>query len=125
MDVRKLCIADYQEYIKLADLPTELKRALKTEERVPVFIDNLARQIHQLPVHVSRTRIKECVYDMTKIFISCVQKRAEFRTMSDLEKRKLEVDQANLKVLRDAADALIKDEDYVREDGRPAPIEIK
>lgn len=86
MDVKTLCRDDYQEYITLREMPTELRRALKSHERVPVFIDNLAKELYHLPFPVSRETIKKCVYDLTEVFVRLVIKQSDERVMSDVEK---------------------------------------
>lgn len=96
--LRDQIISDYQERVALkGDIPSELKRALKTHERVPLFIDNLVAQINRfpknrvrggklVPYQLDRNKLKMLVYSMTDIFIQGVQNTAESRYRSDLAK---------------------------------------
>jgi hypothetical protein len=90
VDLRHLITCDYQEAVSLLPgVPTELRKALKTHQRVPVFIDNLTKQIAALPKHLrpDRLKLKRVVYDMTNLFVMNVKRQAEERHMSDLAKK--------------------------------------
>lgn len=97
-DVRELCRKTYREYIETQPIPTELRRALRTHERVPNFIDNLSREIHKVHTGVKRETIIKMVEDMTKFFVIAVTQSAEEKAMSPIKKamilaRKAEADQ--------------------------------
>lgn len=82
------------------EMPEELRRALKSHERVPMFIDNLAREFGNLTFQAKKETIVQAVHDMTKLFIVGVQANADAVRMSDQQRRraKREADrQAQLK----------------------------
>lgn len=87
MDLKYLCRQDFQEYVQLAQIPEDLKRALRSHERVPLFIDNMASEFQKVPFHVDRETIKKTVYDFTEIFLRNVMRVADERAMSDLAKQ--------------------------------------
>lgn len=85
---------DYAEAIRLdTTIPTELKRRLKVEERMPKFLKNLERELQAIP-DLSRVRAKELVYDMTAYFTKLLKKYCEDRYRSDMDKY-LEAQKAN------------------------------
>jgi hypothetical protein len=88
-DLRRLVVADYQQCVSLASVPDELKRSLKTNERVPVFIDNLVVQISRAK-GVSRETIRTAVYDLTTTFLQLTHRKAEEMRMSDLARSTIE-----------------------------------
>lgn len=87
MDLIHLVRRDYQEAVALADAPTELKRSLAAHERVPGFIDNLARELSRVP-GLKRETIKVAVYELTNLFIANVKRRADEMHMSEVEKHR-------------------------------------
>lgn len=101
MDVRQMVITDYQERVAMRDdIPSELKRALKSHERVPLFVDNLTREINKIPearakakirraFKMDRMKLKNIVYDLTDIFINNVKAMAEQKAMSEAEQERL------------------------------------
>jgi hypothetical protein len=48
MELRDLVIHTYQEYIRTFKMPGELKRALKTKERIPAFLDRIVIEFKKL-----------------------------------------------------------------------------
>jgi hypothetical protein len=92
MGLREYIIDDYRERIELrSDIPSELKKSLRTNERVPVFIDNLKKAIDGIPrkIKIDRMKLKNLVYDMTDIFINNVRTHCEQKHMSILERQML------------------------------------
>lgn len=79
--IERLIIADYQERVALSpDIPADLRRALRTHERVPAFMSRLLAQIKQCEkkgLHLSRELIKQMTYDFTDMFIKAVKTKAE------------------------------------------------
>jgi hypothetical protein len=98
--VRNLIIADYQEFIALHghEFPDDMIRALKANERVPLFLNNLVKEItiaeHRRKVNLKRSDIKMIVYDMTRSFLKLIKRRADEMQMSDLEKSRLVAEEA-------------------------------
>ncbi len=89
MDLRHIIINDYQEAISLLPgIPTELRKGLRTHERVPKFIDNLVREISTLPPQLKpdRLKIKRIVYDITNMFVVNARRHVEEQQMSELAK---------------------------------------
>ena len=77
--------ADYKEYITLHCDNSELKSALRTHERVPVFLDGLHLELAKHK-NLNRDTIKFATYEMTKLFLEMIRKKAQEKLMSDLEK---------------------------------------
>lgn len=87
MNARDFARKTYREYIENHLLiPTEFKRALKTHERVPRFIDNLSAQLLKIPGGIKRENIKKCVEDMTEMFWRAAMRKADEAAMSPLER---------------------------------------
>lgn len=70
-------IAWYQEAIAIKPIDAELKAALRTQERIPLFVTNLATELQKVqdlrlkkgkPLFGERT-LKETVYDFVDVFI--------------------------------------------------------
>lgn len=91
MSFKKFIHEDYKEAIALAkDIPEELRRALKTNERVPIFFDNLEAQLRIAEargIKLDRPMIKMMVYSLTEFFIKTVKAKADLDSKSDLQKR--------------------------------------
>ena len=98
----------YDEAIKLhPTAPSDLKIALRSHERIPLFVDNLARQFtliaeqrtkkaQPLP---SMKHLKEIVCDMVDVFIAGVKDEALKRQESDMKKMIRETEARNAKDL--------------------------
>lgn len=114
MNIREFCVKTYQEYVRTTPMNEDLRRALKSHERVPVFINNMARELAQSKA--KKETVEQAVRDMTKYFISQVEAQAKFRAMSDLAKMTLQADQAKKEKLNEHVDDLEKKgADYVLE----------
>lgn len=92
---RDLVLKSYQEAVQLHPTAnSDLKRALKSHERVPLFINNLCKEIEKAQEYRLRTKkkkylestIKSLVYDMTNVFISGIEMEAKQRYESDMQK---------------------------------------
>lgn len=95
MYYKKFVRETYDEAIRLhPTINSELRLALKSNERVPAFVDYLADEIaHAQDVMLSTGRekikdetIKGLVYDLTNLFIQGVEKQAKERMESDAQK---------------------------------------
>lgn len=91
---------DYQEAVRLLPgIPEELRASLKTNERVPIFLDNLTNEISKLPAHIrpQRLKIKQIVYEITNTFVLNVKRAADEKHLSDIAKNaKIAENQARL-----------------------------
>ena len=73
---------------------SELKRSLKSNDRVPKFVDDVAIEVENVQKafdlkgleKLDDHAIKGLVYDLTNLFIQGVEKRAEEMHMSDAQK---------------------------------------
>ena len=109
MDLKPLCIQTYQTTVASMQIPDELKRALKTHERMPRFLDNLV-----IELKVSRTRgidvsdeeAKKIVDSMTRFFVQNVQRHADDRIMSEAAKGQIKREEQTKKEMRQLADAI-------------------
>lgn len=85
MELRDLVIHTYQEYIRTFKMPGELKRALKTKERIPAFLDRIViefKKLDEQKVKYKKKDIVELVEHSTYWLIQSLI----FQTKSDLEK---------------------------------------
>lgn len=94
----KLVEDSYKEAIALMpDIPLDLRTALKSHNKIPLFLHNLAKQLDQTQatrINKSKAKladqqIKEIVYDYAKIFIQGVVAEANARQQSDVQKHLL------------------------------------
>lgn len=104
MNYHKLIKESYIEAIALDQtIPLDLRSALRSHERMPLFLDNLAKQLAGAQANriksnkdaLHEAQIKSIVYDFTKIFIDGVKREAENRYKSDVKKQ-LEMAQAQM-----------------------------
>ena len=113
MEIQQFVRETYQDVVKQAQIPDELKNALKAHERIPVFVDNMAREIKALPYTVDKEVIRMAVRDLTLWFMQAATRQANERIMSDLEKWSLKQKEQDKAELRAAADALIAGENEI------------
>lgn len=103
-ELRAMLIKHYQQYVtNEPNIPLELKKALNTNERVPAFIDNLAKEF-SAPYfkQVSNNQIKEHATQMISLFINLVREKATQAMMSDIAKSKIKQDIQNKQVIDNA-----------------------
>lgn len=88
-----MIISDFQECVALMQIDPELKRALRTNERVPLFVDNLVREVKACErvmfmkgKRLDRKKIKDMVYSMTTIFCKGLEAKAQAAYASEMEK---------------------------------------
>lgn len=93
MTLRRLIQDAYAERVRLADVPDDLRTALRAHERVPAFFRNLEHELARVP-RLTSAGITDAVYSLTDTFIAAVKRAAEQRAMSD----------AARSVIRDKAD---------------------
>jgi proline dehydrogenase len=109
-ELRRLCREQYAARVAMRqDIPNELKRALKTHERVPVFVDNLVKQLNHPKIRkdIGQATIIMAIHDMTDIYINNVMKMADERRLSDLEKSRRVKKSEDLQLVRDLADSMM------------------
>lgn len=101
---RTLVRTTYDEAVKLhATAPSDLKVALKSHERVPQFIDNLAMEFTKVADLRSKKaqalpavkHLKEIVYDMTDVFISGLIQENERMRESEIKKAQRLIEKQN------------------------------
>lgn len=84
--IRKIITETYQKTITDGPYNSELKRSLRVHERVPVFFDNLTRELSKPGFNPTREQIELATRDLTHVFIRAVHMKAEERVMSPLKK---------------------------------------
>lgn len=95
-------------------MPVELKRSLKTNERVPAFLARLEREASVLPKSIAtKENVIAVVTDMTTLFLNALMKKADEQAMSDLEKSRLRAQREKLARLDEAADTGILTEQVI------------
>ena len=82
MSLRRLIQDAYQERVRLADVPDDLRASLRAHERVPAFFRNLEHELARVP-QLRGSQITDAVYSLTDTFIAAVKRAAEQRAMSD------------------------------------------
>jgi len=119
-NIRSVCVAAYRAAINAPNVDPELRRSLRTHERVPLFIDNLTREFTQAErngVKVSRAMIEAGTHDMTQIFIGAVIRSAEEKLLSPLAIALKNAETARAERLKKQIDALTQGEiEHVKTD---------
>lgn len=109
----------YAEAVRLhPTASSDLKRALKYNERVPSFIDNLAREFDKIAGKRIRLRqkmpdtkhLKEIVYDMVNVFIGTIEIETKKRYETDLEKAATKAKAAEAEALEKASEGVMTNE---------------
>lgn len=109
----------YQEAIALnPNINSGLKTALKSQERMPLFLKNLAIELEKVQenrnrkgkVHYSEKAIKDAIYDMVDVFIMGVEMENKARMESQLQKRLAEQEAQKKKDLEDTASGKVSGE---------------
>ena len=106
MNLREFVIKEYQATVRNSpNLSKELKDALKINERVPAFMDNLCRELaHPAFKNKSNNYLKDVVHNATNFFIALVKQKAEERMMSDIKKMQIKQDIQDKQTLDKACD---------------------
>lgn len=97
MTIQEMVRADFKEFIDMdPTIPRELKQALKHNERVPLFFDNLSHEIRKAETvlilrgqKLDRMKIKMMVQSLAAYFVMNVKALAEQQMMSDAEKTRI------------------------------------
>lgn len=98
MYYRRLVEETYKEAIALNNkIPSDLKAALKSHQKIPLFLHNLALELDKLQMlkqkqgqqPIAETKLKQIVYDFTDLFITGVKAKAEADYQSDIQKQML------------------------------------
>lgn len=84
----------YQEAVTLKQIDSDLKSALRTQERVPQFIINLSSEFQKVQDYrlkkgkpmVDENTLRETVYDFVDVFIAGLVKSKELEQESMLKK---------------------------------------
>jgi hypothetical protein len=85
----------YQEAVALnTKIPLDLRTALKSHEKIPLFFKNIAEQLERAQSDrlakgkkpFREDTIKSFVYDVTEIFVSGVKAEADARAQSEIER---------------------------------------
>jgi len=84
----------YQEAIALKQMPSDLRIALKSQERMPLFLENLAKELEIIQADrlkknqklYQEKTIKDTIYDFVDMFIHTVEAEAQNRMKSDMQK---------------------------------------
>lgn len=98
MYYRRLVEETYKEAIALNNkIPSDLRSALKSHNKIPLFLHNLALELDKLQAlkqkqgkePMAETKLKQIVYDFTDLFIVGVKAKAEADYQSDIQKQML------------------------------------
>lgn len=95
----KLVRETYKEAIALNPrINSDLRAALRAHERMPLFLQNLAKELEIVQADrvnkwkkpYTEKNIKDLIYDMVEVFISGVELEANARRESDIKKKMAE-----------------------------------
>jgi hypothetical protein len=119
--IDKIILEAYQTAVALNQrVPAELKRSLKTSERVPRFLAQLKKEVAALPPNlVSREVISMLTTDLTNMFLYQVERAAQQKQMSEVERHRIQISQEKSRIINNAVDTgIINDEvfDVLKED---------
>lgn len=115
MNLRELVIKEYQATVTNSpSIPTELKKALAVNERVPAFLDNICREL-SVPAfkNHSNNELRKIIHDSTVFFISLVQQKAHEQMMSEIAKMTIKQDIKDKEIINRAADTGVIDEEVI------------
>lgn len=107
-EIRKIVADTYRKVIADGPYPTEFKRALRAHERMPVFFDNLVREMSKPGLNPTRETIEMATRDLTKIFVAAVHKQGEERLMSPIRKAMLKARQSQIQEMKRLGDAMVQ-----------------
>ena len=105
-DLTELVRHAYKNYVERdLEFPTELKNALKAHERVPLMIDNLARELREVEKHAyklkgiqpTKQELVSIVEDFTRVFLQNLVRQADEKRMSDAAKAAIKQNEADAK----------------------------
>jgi hypothetical protein len=112
--LRKLIISTYQQTVKHAEIPNDLRDSLMVNERVPAFLRNLELELAALPKKYQTTEhVTYTTRELTLFFLNNVRIKAEQMMLSDAEKNRLETNHNKAQVLDRAATTGIIDEEVM------------
>ena len=112
--LKRLIIATYQESINALECDQGLKEALKSHERIPLFLLNLQKQFTAIPAHLAtKENVIYTVKEMTRVFVANVEKKANEQMMSDAEKTRMIREDEKAKIIDHAADTGIINEEVL------------
>lgn len=107
MNLLDVCRKAYQDCIRDSDYSSEFKRFLRTHERVPKFVDNLAKDFrNHRGMNFTRDQIEYAVREATKLFAFAAHRQAEERVLSPLAKAVLKKREDDKEAFRKEAEAL-------------------
>ncbi len=115
--IRKL----WQEEVRTAEMPSELRKWLRAHERVPTFVDRLSEQLGNLTFTPKKEVIERAVRDMCKLTISMILKKAEEDALSPIARAVIErkkSEWAELKAQSEALDKLGEDHETKNQKGQ-------
>lgn len=109
MTILELCRRTYRDAIEAMELNGDLKRALKTHERVPAFIDNLAKEFTSAKgLKIKRDEVEKAVVDLTRWFVSAVTRHAEEKAMSQIARSMIKAQEKAKEDFKKEAESLEK-----------------
>lgn len=114
MSLRDLINTTYQETVEQAQIPSDLKTALKANERVPLFLRNLERELAVVPAKFqTREQAVFATRELTLFFLKNVEKRANEMMLSDAERLRIHTEHHKAQILDSAATTGIIDEEVM------------
>lgn len=114
MSLRQIIEETYKQTVQQAEIPSDLRDALKANERVPQFLRNLERELAVMPSKLqTREQAVFATRELTLFFIRNVQRRANEMMLSDAEKMRIKTEHHNAQVLDRAATTGIIDEEVI------------
>ena len=114
-ELRAMLVKHYQQHIaNHPSIPHELKIALKSNERVPAFLDNLVVEFSKPYFkQISNNKIRDYSTQMIDLFINLVRQKANERMMSEAAKYQVQKNIENKQVIDNAVTSGIIDEEVL------------
>lgn len=107
MTPREFARSIYKQIVESEPMNEDLRRSLRAHERVPLFIDNLTRELEKLGgTNLKKETIEQAVGDLTRFFINACQTSRDQKMLSTMARLSLEAKIAERKRLRDEAQNL-------------------
>ena len=110
----KLIRETYKVSVRRANIPQELKEALRTNERVPLFLRNIQNEVKRLPnKYQTADTVTNLVKELTSLFLNGIVKKVNEQMLSDAEKTRMITADNKSKILDRAATTGIIDEEVL------------
>lgn len=115
MNLREFIVKEYQACVRNSPaVPPELKEALRVNERVPGFIDNLAREFsNPFFKNYTNNALRVIIQDATQMFLNLLNQKAYEKSLSESAVLQIKRDMADKQIIEKACDTGVIDEEVI------------